>query len=928
MGTEEEVGFWKPQTMRYCQEENVQMALSKSAISSPLENLFSAGALSGDWFQLQASQGARDCKVKYRIGGSDANPNSYFESVCGSGETNKPTFKGTQPGNSISSMSSEVFGRKSRAVDKLLPLVAYAVGLPLNNFPFHKSAADTVASSHEEEEPFGSMEEMEAQTIGNLLPDEADLFSGAINGLEYNCDAKGGDDADDFDLFSSVGGMELELDGMSCAGQTDSNFTSEVSGGWGSSNGSLSGTHPYGETPSRTLLVRNLSSQVEDSELMVLFKPYGDVRNLHTACKHRGFAVISYFDIRAATNAMRALQTKQLGHRKLDIHYSIPKDNPLEKDISQGTVVVFGLNTSFSDDDLHRIFGIYGEIKEIREVPLKFYHKCIEFYDVRAAEAACRALNKCNVAGKPAGSFMQSCSELEQDKVGLSIGSNDITPSESTRHVTLSTLTEKVLSHGSFSGLNSLPSPLSVGSSGSHYGLQKPCHSMDQLKFSSKCIPSSLPHSFPDSQDNFKISLSRNFPSTVANMAGDIGSKLSGRIDGRHTSMVVSNGQRVELNGGVSGSSGNATCPVHRHHWSNSNLFQHHPSSPIAWPSSPLFSSHVNAPFAPQLPAFSGMPPELLKNTFSPPHHLHGGSAPSSSPSLLDRRHIYTGESPEDLAFGLGSLGGVGFRGSSPLHPLGRASHVVSRSVETWVQKSKVDALHSPHQTPGKNTVTPLPTSFGYPYACGRNLSHRRNQGGSSHPDKKQFELDTERILHAEDRRTTLMIKNIPNKYTSKMLLTTIDEHCRGTYDFIYLPIDFKNKCNVGYAFINMIDPLQIIPFFKAFNGKKWEKFNSEKVAALAYARIQGKSALVAHFQNSSLMNEDKRCRPILFCTDGPNAGEQEPFPVGTNIRLKAGKARSSVIEEIDLQRSPSSSVSGEDSPNRSDSSGSMKESY
>lgn len=46
-------------------------------------------------------------------------------------------------------------------------------------------------------------------------------------------------------------------------------------------------------------------------------------------------------------------------------------------------------------------------------------------------------------------------------------------------------------------------------------------------------------------------------------------------------------------------------------------------------------------------------------------------------------------------------------------------------------------------------------------------------------------------------------------------------------------------------------------------------------MASLAYARIQGKSALVAHFQNSSLMNEDKRCRPILFHSDGPNAGDQ-----------------------------------------------------
>lgn len=61
----------------------------------------------------------------------------------------------------------------------------------------------------------------------------------------------------------------------------------------------------------------------------------------------------------------------------------------------------------------------------------------------------------------------------------------------------------------------------------------------------------------------------------------------------------------------------------------------------------------------------------------------------------------------------------------------------------------------------------------------------------------------------------------------------------------------------------------------QAFNGKKWEKFNSEKVASLAYARIQGKAALVTHFQNSSLMNEDKRCRPILFHSEGQETTDQ-----------------------------------------------------
>lgn len=100
-----------------------------------------------------------------------------------------------------------------------------------------------------------------------------------------------------------------------------------------------------------------------------------------------------------------------------------------------------------------------------------------------------------------------------------------------------------------------------------------------------------------------------------------------------------------------------------------------------------------------------------------------------------------------------------------------------------------------------------------------------------------------------------------------------------------YLPIDFKNKCNVGYAFINMVSPQSIISFYEIFNGKRWEKFNSEKVASLAYARIQGKAALIAHFQNSSLMNEDKWCRPILIQSEGQEPAEKEPL-LSSNLNI------------------------------------------
>ncbi|KAG0490990.1 hypothetical protein HPP92_007853 [Vanilla planifolia] len=120
---------------------------------------------------------------------------------------------------------------------------------------------------------------------------------------------------------------------------------------------------------------------------------------------------------------------------------------------------------------------------------------------------------------------------------------------------------------------------------------------------------------------------------------------------------------------------------------------------------------------------------------------------------------------------------------------------------------------------------------------------HRTDHCGSQLESQQQFQLDLDKIISGDDTRTTLMIKNIPNKYTSEMLLVAIDENHGGAYDFFYLPIDFKNKCNVGYAFINLLSPFHIISFYQAFNGKKWEKFNSEKVASLAYARIQGKSS-------------------------------------------------------------------------------------
>lgn len=123
------------------------------------------------------------------------------------------------------------------------------------------------------------------------------------------------------------------------------------------------------------------------------------------------------------------------------------------------------------------------------------------------------------------------------------------------------------------------------------------------------------------------------------------------------------------------------------------------------------------------------------------------------------------------------------------------------------------------------------------------------------------------------------MIRNIPNKYTQDMFLEFVNETHKGKYDFIYLPIDFKNKCNVGYAFINFIDPVSIMGLYERIQGKKWTRFNSEKICAVSYGRIQGKENLIRHFQNSTIMGEVADYRPKIFFSSGPAMGLEEEFP-------------------------------------------------
>ncbi|KAJ8420480.1 hypothetical protein Cgig2_030934 [Carnegiea gigantea] len=721
----------------------------------------------------------------------------------------------------------------------------------------HQSVDDAVANLDkldpdvEENDP---LHDVVNRTVGFVLPGvEDELFADIANGYDFPTIANQLDDLEESDFF---GGMELENDVQESLtmGMSKVNLSEGMVGNgmihYGTPNGvgTVAGEHPLGEHPSRTLFVRNINSNVEDSELRSLFQQYGDIRTLYTACKHRGFVMISYYDIRDARAAMRALQNKPLRRRKLDIHFSIPKDNPTEKDINQGTLVVFNLDPSVSNEELRAIFGAYGEVKEIRETPRKKHHKFVEFYDVRSAEAALRALNRSDIAGKriklepsrPGGTrrnlMLQMNQDLEHDESRFQhhVGS-PVTNSPPGNWMQFSSPVE----HGSMHTFSRSPAIRTMSPMTSSHlpGLASLLHS--QVSSSPKLAPIGKDlgrGSLVDSMlanANSEHRANQQHPHSFPELK--LGSQLPGTLSSFAAS--TSSGSAIETLSGP------------QFLWGSPTTYSDG-SKMTAWRSPSVGHRLISNGNQPGFPY-----PSRHGHFVSSTQHHHQQQEVGSAPSAvnLERHFGFFAGSPDTSYINPGGFGGIhlGPKNGSYMMNVGprAAMHATIAGNISENNSPSFRMMPSP-------SLSPVFLNGPYPGLGASSESDRgrsrRVENTNQADSKKLFELDLEKIARGEDKRTTLMIKNIPNKYTSKMLLAVIDENHKGTYDFLYLPIDFK-----------------------AFDGKKWEKFNSEKVALLAYARIQGRAALIAHFQNSSLMNEDKRCRPILFHSKSTEVGEQ-----------------------------------------------------
>lgn len=155
--------------------------------------------------------------------------------------------------------------------------------------------------------------------------------------------------------------------------------------------------------------------------------------------------------------------------------------------------------------------------------------------------------------------------------------------------------------------------------------------------------------------------------------------------------------------------------------------------------------------------------------------------------------------------------------------------------------------------------------------------------GGASDSDTSDSDSDAEEAsvdaettpasVAEELRDTTVMIRNIPNKYTQRRMLDVLRDPANGVglIDYLYMPMDLRHKCNVGYGFINFRRPVDALDFINRFCGFQLPDTNSKKIFEVTFAKTQGLAANIHEVKSrgaSSTRPIPEEYKPMFFDAD------------------------------------------------------------
>jgi len=125
------------------------------------------------------------------------------------------------------------------------------------------------------------------------------------------------------------------------------------------------------------------------------------------------------------------------------------------------------------------------------------------------------------------------------------------------------------------------------------------------------------------------------------------------------------------------------------------------------------------------------------------------------------------------------------------------------------------------------------------------NLSRRY---GSVEEGHSRDETSADLIISGS---TTLVVRNIPARYTKERLL--LEWPPDGTYDFLYLPFNFRLGKPAGHAILNFTCNEAALSFYYRWHRQRLSPTSSEPKLKIIKAEVQGLEENLRHRVNSKI---------------------------------------------------------------------------
>ena len=104
------------------------------------------------------------------------------------------------------------------------------------------------------------------------------------------------------------------------------------------------------------------------------------------------------------------------------------------------------------------------------------------------------------------------------------------------------------------------------------------------------------------------------------------------------------------------------------------------------------------------------------------------------------------------------------------------------------------------------------------------------------------FTIYYEKIENGDDKRTTVIIKNIPHYITKENFCNILEGV--GNINYLYLPYNKNTNQNLGFAFVNVVNYKNIINLCNRLLKYKFDKIEKGKPIQINYYRVQGRTNL------------------------------------------------------------------------------------